>query len=358
MTSQGEAVRQARWISVSELAGGAAGAPLWNARGVIEDPLLVVDLHRPTGREVIEAAVRAAADADRVLVGVGPVHGVPPALLDAVDTTLVAGEPDGPAQVGVPDPGATAAALASAAAANPQASLVLAHRLRTSGQLGVRAALEAESLAYSTLLGGPEFAGWLDRRGPRPGPPACADPVVLARDGDRLRITLNRPQRRNAYGREVRDGLVSALQLAELDPGIGRVLLDGAGPSFCAGGDLDEFGTTPDPVTAHLVRTHGGAAMALHRLAGRTHVRVHGACVGAGIELPAFAGAVTAHPDTTFRLPEVGMGLVPGAGGTVSIPARIGRWRTLHLALGGHPLTADIALAWGLIDAIAAPENL
>jgi enoyl-CoA hydratase/carnithine racemase len=177
--------------------------------------------------------------------------------------------------------------------------------------------------------------------------------VLLDRSGDRLRITLNRPERRNAYGRELRGALVDALELAELDPSIGRVLLDGAGPAFCAGGDLDEFGTTPDLVTAHLVRTRGGAALGLHRLADRTEVRLHGACVGAGIELPAFAGRVVATPDATLRLPEVGMGLIPGAGGTVSVPARIGRWRTLHLALSGRALSAPTALAWGLVDEVA-----
>ena len=130
-------------------------------------------------------------------------------------------------------------------------------------------------------------------------------------------------------------------------------MLTGAGPAFCAGGDLDEFGTAPDLVSAHFVRTRAGAALPLHRLAGRTEVRVHGACVGAGVELPAFAGRVLAAPTATFRLPELGMGLIPGAGGTVSLPRRIGRWRTLFAALSGEPLDAVTALAWGLADEIA-----
>lgn len=178
--------------------------------------------------------------------------------------------------------------------------------------------------------------------------------MLVARDGDVLHLTVNRPERRNAYGRQLRDALVEALPIAVLDESVTRVVLDGAGPSFCAGGDLDEFGTTPDLVTAHLVRTRGGAARPLHRLARRVEVRLHGVCVGAGIELPAFAGRVVAAPGTTVRLPEVGMGLVPGAGGTVSIPRRIGRWRTLHLALTGTTLDASCARAWGLIDEVRA----
>jgi enoyl-CoA hydratase/carnithine racemase len=181
--------------------------------------------------------------------------------------------------------------------------------------------------------------------------------VLVERTDDELRITLNRPERRNAYGRELRDALVAALELAEWDDSIRRVHLDGAGPSFCSGGDLDEFGTTPDPVTAHLVRTRGGAALPLHRLTDRVEVRLHGACVGAGIELPAYASRVVAASDTRMRLPEVAMGLVPGAGGTVSIPRRIGRWRTFYLSLSGEYLDAATALAWGLVDEVVQPSQ-
>jgi enoyl-CoA hydratase/carnithine racemase len=79
--------------------------------------------------------------------------------------------------------------------------------------------------------------------------------------------------------------------------------------------------------------------------------------VGAGIELPAFARRVVAAPDTLIRLPEIAMGLIPGAGGTASIPPRIGRHRTAYLALTGTTLTAEQALGWGLVDAIAAADG-
>ncbi|NMD61318.1 UNVERIFIED_ORG: enoyl-CoA hydratase/isomerase-like protein [Nocardia globerula] len=82
-----------------------------------------------------------------------------------------------------------------------------------------------------------------------------------------LHITLNRPERRNAYGAQVRDGLGAALQLALMDTRIERVLLDGVGPSVSAGGDLDEFGTNPDLAVAQLIRTRAGAARLMARLA-------------------------------------------------------------------------------------------
>ena len=77
---------------------------------------------------------------------------------------------------------------------------------------------------------------------------------------------------------------------------------------------------------------------------------VHGACVGAGLELPAFGRRVVAAEDSYFVLPEVGMGLVPGAGGTASVPRRIGRQRTAWLALSGERIDAETALDWGLVD--------
>jgi len=68
------------------------------------------------------------------------------------------------------------------------------------------------------------------------------------------------------------------------------------------------------------------------------------------VELPAFARRVVAAPGTTFRLPEVAMGTIPGAGGTVSLPRRVGRQRTLLLALSGIALPVEHALRWRLVD--------
>jgi enoyl-CoA hydratase/carnithine racemase len=150
----------------------------------------------------------------------------------------------------------------------------------------------------------------------------------------------------------LRDQLFEALILACADASIERVVLDGAGLSFCSGGDLAEFGTLPDPATAHLVRLTRSPARLLAELAPRLEVRLHGACIGAGIEMAAFAHRVVAHPDTSISLPEVGLGLIPGAGGTVSLPRRIGRHRTAELALRRTPIDAVTALRWGLVDAI------
>ena len=333
-------------------------APLLHPDGRVQDPAVLVDLDGAPSAEAVGAAREAASGAGRILVGVSragePDAGWRP-LVRALDLTIV---PAGSTLehrelVGVADPVESAGHLARAVRASPRAAITLAGLLRWSGAIDVPAALDAESHAYSMLLGGSEFADWLARRGARPLPPTASEPVLLRREGDELLITLNKPERRNAYDAQLRDALVAALELVGLDETIRTARLDGAGPTFCSGGDLAEFGTTPDPVFAHLVRTRAGAALPLHRVAERVEVHLHGACVGAGIELPAYAGRVVAAPDTRIRLPEVEMGLIPGAGGTVSIRRRIGRWRTLYLALSGAWIDAHTALAWGLVDDVA-----
>ena len=242
--------------------------------------------------------------------------------------------------------------IAAAAAASPAAAVALVQLLRLSQDRSTADGLVAESLAYSTLQSGPQFQGWLASQ-PSRLVPDNPEPAVLAeRDGSTLRLTLNRPERHNAFSAEMRDGLVEQLRAAWADPTLDGIVLDGTGPTFCSGGDLAEFGTTPDPGTAHRIRSVRSAAFWFDRLAAKTRVMVHGSCVGAGVELPAYAHDVAAHPHTTFRLPEVAMGLVPGAGGTVSIARRIGRQRLCYFALTNTEIDATTALAWGLIDRI------
>jgi enoyl-CoA hydratase/carnithine racemase len=225
---------------------------------------------------------------------------------------------------------------------------MLAIVLHTSANLAAEDALVVESLAYSTLQSGAEHRAWLASRAPRQLF-AHREPVKVSRVGDVLHVQLNRPERRNAIDAATREALLDAFAVAEADPAL-HVEWSGIGPSFCSGGDLDEFGTLDDPASAHFIRTTRSLGAAVHRLRDRISVRVHGRCAGAGVELPAFAGHVVADPDATFLLPELAMGLIPGAGGTVSLPRRIGAERTELLARTGAPIDARTALDWGLVD--------
>lgn len=254
--------------------------------------------------------------------------------------------------VTVPDLDEATERLRGAVAASPLAAGVLVELLRHRPGRSVEEDLLAESLAYSTLQAGPEHARWLAGRRPVAHRSGEGPPVRLARRGGELAVTLARPQVRNAYDAATRDALCEALTVAVLDPSVTRVVLAGAGTDFCSGGDLAEFGTVPDPVTGHRIRTRRSVARLLHQVGDRVTVHVQGACVGAGVELAALAGHVVAAPDARFRLPELAMGLVPGSGGTASLPRRMGRHRTAWLALTGAWLGATDALAWGLVDEV------
>jgi enoyl-CoA hydratase/carnithine racemase len=236
----------------------------------------------------------------------------------------------------------------------PQAAAVCDDVLRAFDPAGsVFAGVITESLAYSTLQAGKEFARWLAERGPAVMPD-IANPVQAERDGGRLDIRFNRPQRHNAFSTDARGALLEALEVARLDPSVTEVVLSGNGPSFCSGGDLAEFGTFADPASAHLARTRHSPALLLDELTARLgrgcRADVHGQVLGSGLEMAAYCGWVRAHPDTVLGLPELSLGLLPGAGGTVSVTRRIGRWRTAYLVLSGRRIDAATALRWGLVD--------
>jgi enoyl-CoA hydratase/carnithine racemase len=215
--------------------------------------------------------------------------------------------------------------------------------------------LVTESLAYSTLQSGREFARWLEERGPKQ-PAVIPDPVQAERHGDALHVRFNRPQRHNAFSTDARAALLEALEVARLDPSVTEVVLSGNGPSFCSGGDLAEFGTFADPASAHLARTRYSPARVLDEITARVgpacRAVVHGQVLGSGLEMAAYCGHVTCAPDAVLGLPELALGLIPGAGGTVSITRRIGRWRTAYLVLSGRTVDPATALAWGLVDEV------
>lgn len=234
--------------------------------------------------------------------------------------------------------------------ARPQAAAVAVQLLRLIEGMDIGAALVAESLAYGLLQRGGEHALWRASQAPAPALPPGR--VEVTRTGDRLCIRLDRENAHNAIDHGMRDALREAFELAALDRDISRITLEGAGKSFSVGADLSEFGTTQDPVLAHSIRMQTLPAHAIARCAERLGIHVQGACVGSGLEMAAFAGRLTAGRKAWFQLPELAMGLIPGAGGCVSISRRIGRQRAALMILSGRRISADVALHWGLIDAI------
>lgn len=234
----------------------------------------------------------------------------------------------------------------------PLAAMSLTLLLRGSADRSTEDGLIAESLTYSMLQGGPEFDAWRRSYQARSRIAEIGPAVQVEDSNDAVVLTLSRPHVHNAFSRRMRDELSDALVFAGAQPDDRPIVVRGAGKSFCSGGDLHEFGSFPSIVESHLTRLTRSPARLLASVAPRVTVELHGACMGAGIELPAYAARVVAAPDTIISLPEITLGLVPGAGGTVSIPRRIGRQRTAWLALTGERIDASTALAWGLVDEI------
>lgn len=325
--------------------GWAAGSPF------ASDPFLVV---APVGAEQGDEDALAAwlAHQPCPIIGIAESNGTPaaaPAVLAACDVVL--------------DDIADLAPIAANIRKAPLAATALVQVLRVTDGMPPEQALVVESLAYATLQAGPEFAAWA-----RVNPPALhrivaeVGPAVrIRRDGRRLELILNRPRNRNAMSVEMRDALCEALQLVVADDSIAAVSLSGSGACFSTGGEVREFGTAPDPATAHAVRSQRLPAAVLLACGERVSAHLHGACIGSGIELPAFASRVTAARDTFIQLPELRFGLIPGAGGCVSLPRRIGRQRTAWLALSMRRISAVKACEWGLVDEIVglgAPSAL
>lgn len=293
----------------------------------------------PAERDLVARFTREAV---ALVVAVDPGGGLLPRwLADCVD--MVAPGPD------------TARAWEHAFTRAPAASMAATLLSRRRGD-DLLDGLLAESATYSMLQSGEGLQAWLARHPVRPAEPDTS-PRLQAQTVDGVRwITLSRPARHNALDRRLRDELHSELLGLNGEAAL-VVVLEGDGPSFCSGGDLGEFGTFESPVAAHFLRVHRSLALDFAALASRMVVGLHGACLGAGVELPAFAARVVASDDVRIGLPEAALGLVPGAGGTVSIPRRIGSARFLEL-LFGDPVDAPTALEWGLVDEVVARRDL
>lgn len=243
-------------------------------------------------------------------------------------------------------------AIRASVASAPIAATMLARVLRIGERLSFDDALAIESLAYSVLLGGGEFARWRERQSRDAGRIAVDSVVRYEREGNIVTVTLASPGNHNAMTAGMRDALYEALANVLDDPSEPKLVLQGEGRCFSTGGHLPEFGSARDLAQAHVIRSLRNCARLLHRLGERAEVRLHGACIGSGIEIPAAAARRIGACDTFVQLPELRMGLIPGAGGTVTLARAIGRQRLFWLALGGFRLGAEQARDWGLLQTI------
>lgn len=162
-----------------------------------------------------------------------------------------------------------------------------------------------------------------------------------------LQIQLDRPERRNALGTPLLQQLARALREAEADPALRAVVLCGHAKVFAAGADIAELAASSpdDPVTSPRFE----AWAAIRRFAKPLLAAIEGWCLGAGLELALCADLLIAAQGARLGLPETGLGIMPGAGGTAILPRRIGQALAMRMVLTGEPISAAEAHAAGLV---------
>jgi enoyl-CoA hydratase/carnithine racemase len=174
--------------------------------------------------------------------------------------------------------------------------------------------------------------------------------LQVSRDGRLLRLTLNRPEKRNALNGALCQELVAAIDGADNDPGVGAILLCGAGKSFCAGMDLDEMLT---PAEAGLTEVHERLFTIGRRLTTPLVAAVHGAALAGGTGLAANAHIVVSSEDATFGLTEIRIGLWPFVIFRAVVEA-VGERRAVELGITGRIVDAKEAALIGLAHYVAS----
>jgi enoyl-CoA hydratase/carnithine racemase len=170
-------------------------------------------------------------------------------------------------------------------------------------------------------------------------------------------ITLNRPEAINAINDAIREGLPAALRAFDADPEVHVILLHGAGPrGFCAGADLKEK-RADDDVAAARLRGRAVWIDAFDGIAKPVIAALHGYCMGGGLEIALACDLRIAAPGAVFALPETGLGLIPGGGGTQRLPRIVGLGRALDLLLTGERIDAGEAYRLGLVSRLSSSAD-
>jgi E-phenylitaconyl-CoA hydratase len=182
----------------------------------------------------------------------------------------------------------------------------------------------------------------------------------IKHEGNVACVTLNRPEKRNAVDDATRDALATAFAGFDEDAAIRVVIFTGAGTAFCAGVDL----ATPGNVPAHAasvatpVVTRPRLSAPLDAFSKPVIAALNGVAVGGGLELALACDIRIAATGARFGLPEVRIGSVPGSGGTQRLAGAVGRSLAAQMLFTGETITAEQALAAGLVSEVLAPEAL
>ncbi|MBV9289927.1 MAG: enoyl-CoA hydratase/isomerase family protein, partial [Hyphomicrobiales bacterium] len=181
---------------------------------------------------------------------------------------------------------------------------------------------------------------------------AAINPVAeLSIDGDVATVTINSPPV-NALSQAVRDGLKRGVEAAAADPAAKAIVILCAGRTFIVGADITEFGKPPAPPYLPDVLD------AIENASKPVIAALHGTALGGGFEVALTAHYRIAVPSAKCGLPEIKLGLIPGAGGTQRLPRLVGVEKTLEIVLSGEPFDAREAKEWGVVDELAEEGKL
>jgi 2-(1,2-epoxy-1,2-dihydrophenyl)acetyl-CoA isomerase len=180
-------------------------------------------------------------------------------------------------------------------------------------------------------------------------------PVLVNDDAAVRTITLNRPQRRNAIDIELRVALAETIESADRDPAVRVIIVAGAGPAFCSGGDIATMQRMSPEDAIDRVQLAQRVIRAIWTTPKPVLAAVEGSAYGAGTALAAACDRVVAARDATFATTFTNVGLAGDMGISISLPARVGVARARQMLLFPAPIAAPEALALGLVDAIAEP---
>jgi enoyl-CoA hydratase/carnithine racemase len=172
-------------------------------------------------------------------------------------------------------------------------------------------------------------------------------------------ITLNRPKALNAYNIKMRDELYEVLGAIKEDDEVEVVILKATGEkAFCAGADLTEFLTAPPPVFARKARFDRDIWGRFLSVEQPVIAALHGYVLGSGIEMSLCCDIRLASDDARFGLPEPGLGIIPAAGGSQTLPRTIGYAPALEILLSGRWIDAQEALKLKLVNRVLSRPTL
>jgi enoyl-CoA hydratase len=172
-------------------------------------------------------------------------------------------------------------------------------------------------------------------------------------------VTLNRPQVLNVFNIQMRDDLYQVLKAIKDDSEVRVAIFKGAGEkAFCAGADLSDFLTAPSPAIARKARWQRDVWGLFLSIPQPLIAAVHGYVLGSGVEIALCCDLRIAATDACFGLPEAGLGIIPAAGGTQTLPRAIGRGRALEMVLANRRMTSTEASRIGLVNQVVPRDHL